>query len=115
MNKKLFNKQLLTIGAGTLGAMFAGAVGSSQLKNMGGTLGKYAVPVTAGALVVGGSMLMGSGNANAKKAGMGVGGVGVSLLANETYKVVAGNTLQGTPALNSGGGNPPTGDNVVTV
>lgn len=114
MNKKIFNKQLLTIGAGTLGAMFAGAVGSSQMRNFGGKIGKYAVPLTAGGLVVAGSMMMSSGNANAKKAGMGVGGVGVSLLANETYQVVAGNTLQGTPQLENGG-NPPTGDNVVTV
>ena len=102
MSKKYFNKQLLTIGAGTLGAMFAGAVGSSQMKNFGGTVGKYAVPLTAGGLVVAGSMMMSSGNANAKKAGMGVGGVGVSLLANETYKVVNGQTFKGTPQLETG-------------
>ena len=114
MQKKYFNKQLLTIGAGTLGAMFAGAVGSSQLKNVGGNLGKYAVPLTAGALVVGGSMMMSSGNANAKKAGMGVGGVGVSLLANETYKVVNGQTFAGTPKLESGS-DKPNYDNTVTV
>lgn len=113
MAKKYFNKQLITVGAGTLGAMFAAAVGSGQLKKMGGNLSKYAVPVTAGSLVVAGSMMMGSGNAKAKKAGMGVGGVGVSLLANETYKVVSGGTFAGTPQLNSS--QPPVPDNVVTV
>jgi hypothetical protein len=44
---------------------------------------------------------------------MGVGGVGVSLLANETYKVVSGGTFAGTPQLNSS--QPPVPDNVVTV
>lgn len=117
MKRKYLNKQLLTIGAGTLGAMFAAATGSNLLKSKtSGVVNKYAVPITGAGLVVAGSMLMSEGSADMKKAGMGIGGVGVSILGNEGYKAISNTALQGTPRLNgSTGGNPPTGDNVVTV
>ena len=100
MQKKYLNKQLLTIGAGTLGAMFAGATASNMLSSSGNELlSKYAVPVSGLALLIAGSMLMSSGG-EAKKAGMGVGGVGVSILGNEGYKLIRSG-MQGTPKLDT--------------
>jgi len=103
MKTKYLNKQLLTIGAGTLGAMVGAAAISNGLKQSGNSMfSKYATPVTGGVLVVAGSMLMSSGNADAKKAGMGIGGVGVSILGNEGYKTITNSAVQGTPQLNTG-------------
>ena len=103
MKSKYFNKQLFTIGAGTLGAMFAGATASNMLaQKTEGVISKYAVPITGAGLVVAGSMLMSSGSADAKKAGMGVGGVGVSILGNEGYKAITQASVEGAPKLDTG-------------
>lgn len=102
MKTKYLNKQLLTIGAGTLAAMVGAGVGSNYLKQSGNsTLSKYAVPVTGAGLVVAGSMLMAQ-SGDMRKAGMGIGGVGVSILGNEGYKAITQSGLSGTPKLETG-------------
>ena len=102
MKTKYLNKQLFTIGAGTLGAMFAGATASNMLAEKGtGVFSKYAVPITGAGLVVAGSVLMSSGG-DGRKAGMGICGVGVSILGNEGYKMITNGGVNGTPKLNTG-------------
>lgn len=102
MKTQYLNKQLLTIGAGTLAAMVGAGVGSNYLKQSdNSTLNKYAVPVTGAGLVVAGSMLMAQ-SGDMRKAGMGIGGVGVSILGNEGYKKITQSSLSGTAQLNTG-------------